>query len=230
MKRAIFVSVGTIAGLTATLRYTPDNPILNSSTDLALGVDTGVTSDQVTTPTSKVTPTVPAVVTSKQPSTATPAATSPTKKIQPKPTSTKKPKPKPTNTGAPTKAAPPKATKTPSVTPKPTKTATPTPTPTPTPTHTQEPAQTFTGTGAWAGGYGIVQVKITVVGGKMTAITPLSWPTGGTSSSISGYAIPLLEKAALAAQSSKVATIGGATYTSAAFRSTLASAMANAGL
>lgn len=212
MKRAIFVSVGTIAGLTATLRYTPDNPILNSSTNLALGVDTGVTTGPNTAPSSKVTPTVPKVVTSKQPSTATPIAKSPTKKIKPKPTKTKKPSPKPKKSVVSTKPKTPK------------------PTPDPNPTITKEPAKTFTGTGFWASGYGIVQVKITVVSGKMTAITPLSWPTGGTSSNISGYAIPLLEKAALAAQSSNVATIGGASYTSEAFRSSLASAMANAGL
>jgi uncharacterized protein with FMN-binding domain len=65
---------------------------------------------------------------------------------------------------------------------------------------------------------------------KITAITPLQWPQGGLSTNISGYAIPYLIQEALTAQSAKVASISGASYTSAAFKSSLASAIAKAGL
>ena len=220
MKRALFVGVGTIAGLTATLRYTPEVPSLASDANLALGTSPQTSVEQSQTPQTKVTPTVPKI----SPTASKSAA-------KPSPTHTTTPTPQPTKS-----QVTPKVTKTP--TPTPTKKSTPTSTPTPTvkPTHTPSATPTvdsvhkYSGAGAWASGYGIVQVQITVSGGKMTAITPLSWPVGGKSSMISGYAIPLLEQEALKIQSSNVSTVGGATYTSAAFRSSLASAMANAGL
>lgn len=214
MKRSFFVTVGTIAGLTATLRYTPNNPLLNSGTDLALGKPIPLDSGSSQTPDTQVTPKVPRVTASKA-STPTPTATR-VPKTTATPTSTKQTdKPKPTK---PTKPTPP----------KPSPEVTRTPTTTPTPTITTD--QTFTGTGFWARGYGVVQVKITVKDGQMTAITPLQFPTGGDSSRISGYSIPKLVQAALTNQTSSVATISGASFTSDAFRKSLASAMTNAGL
>ncbi len=216
MKRAIFVSVGTIAGLTATLRYTPEAPPMGTDSNLALGTTPQTAVEQSNSPSTKVTPTVPSVAKSKgtpKSSSGKTASASPKKSTgstvkKPKPTKTAKPKPKPKKTSKP-KVRPTKS---------------------PTSTPTTNASQKFSGTGEWAAGYGIVQVQITVANGKMTAITPLSWPTGGQSSMISGYAIPLLEREALNSQSSNVSTIGGATYTSEAFRNSLASAMANAGL
>jgi uncharacterized protein with FMN-binding domain len=215
MKRAIFVTVGTIAGLTATLRYTPDNPLLTAGTDLALGAPQTLGGAQTQTSSAQGSPTVPAVSASK---TSTPVPkNSNSAKPSPVKTKVKKPTPTPTKTASPT----PTPTKTASPTPTPTKTASPTPTP-----H----LVSATGNVAQAGFYGPVQVSIQVSDGRITSITPLSWPTGETSSSISNYSIPKLINAALNSQSSNVATIGGASYTSAAFRATLASAMVKAGL
>jgi len=203
MKRAIFVAVGTIAGLTATLRYTPDNPLLTAGTDLALGGPQTLGGAQSQAPSAQGSPNVPAVSASK---TSTPV---PTNSNSAKPNSVK------------TKVIKPA--------PKPTKTVKPTPTPTPSATPTPH-LVSATGDVAQAGFYGPVKVSIQVSNGRITSITPISWPIGGTSSAISNYSIPLLINDALNSQSSSVATISGASYTSAAFRSTLASAMAKAGL
>jgi uncharacterized protein with FMN-binding domain len=137
------------------------------------------------------------------------------------PTKTSVAKPKPT----------PKKTVKPKPTPK--KTVKPTPTPTPTPTKTTAPpapSTSVTGNAARAGIYGTVQVKIEVSNGRITSITPLLWPKGETSTSISSYSIPVLIQEALSSQSSNVTSVGGASYTSQAFRTSLASAMALAGL
>jgi len=213
MKRAIFVTVGTIAGLTATLRYTPDNPLLTAGTDLALGAPQTLGGAQTQAPSAQGSPTVPAVSASK---TSIPV---PTNSNSAKPSSVKtkviKPKPKPTKAVKPT--------------PTPTKSVKPTPTPTASATPTPHSVST-TGNVAQAGFYGPVQVSIQVSNGRITSITPIIWPIGGTSSAISNYSIPLLINDALNSQSSSVATISGASYTSAAFRSTLASAMSKAGL
>lgn len=216
MKRAVFVTFGTIAGLTATLRYTPDNPLLTAGTDLALGGSQSLGTTQSMAPAVQNSPNVPAVSASKT------ASSTPTKSPQQivpgtttKPAATKTAKPKPT--AKPHKTAKPKPTPKKTVKPK------------PTPTNTAQ-GVSFTGNGAAAGWYGTVQVRIQVLDGRMTSITPLSWPVGGTSSSISQYSIPILIQEALGAQSSNVSTISGASYTSAAFRATLASAMSQAGL
>ena len=233
MKRAIFVTVGTIAGLTATLRYTPDNPLLTAGTDLALGAPQTLGGTQTQAPSAQGSPTVPAVSASKtsipvpiNSNSAKPSSVkTKVKKPTSKPTKTVKPTSKPTKTVKPT----PTPTKTVKPTPTPTKTVKPTPTPTASATPTPHSVST-TGNVAQAGFYGPVQVSIQVSDGRITSITPRSWPTGETSSSISNYSIPKLINAALNSQSSNVATISGASYTSAAFRATLASAMAKAGL
>ena len=225
MKRAIFVTVGTIAGLTATLRYTPDNPLLTAGTDLALGAPQTLGGTQTQAPSAQGSPNVPHVAASKS------VGPTPTKSAKPqqvvvKKTSTPipvkttvaKPKATPTKTPKSVKTTKPKPVKTTKPKPKPTKTATP-------------PASiSVTGDTIQAGFYGPVKVKIQVANGLITSITPLKWPTGNTSISISGYAIPLLIQDALRTQSANVATISGASYTSQAFMTSLASAMAKAGL
>jgi len=222
MKRALFVAVGTVAGLTATLRYTPENPLLTAGTDLALGGPQTLGGTQSQTPTAQKSPTVPAVSTSRTP-TAVPGESKKPQQVvagktsKPVPTKTSVAKPKPT----------PKKTVKPKPTPK--KTVKPTPTPTKT-TAPPAPATSVTGNAARAGIYGTVQVKIEVSNGRITSITPLLWPKGETSTSISSYSIPVLIQEALSAQSSNVTSVGGASYTSQAFRTSLASAMALAGL
>ena len=233
MKRAIFVTVGTIAGLTATLRYTPDNPLLTAGTDLALGAPQTLGGTQTQAPSAQGSPNVPHVAASKS------VGPTPTKSAKPQQVVVKK-----TSTPIPVKTtvAKPKATpaKTPksveTTKPKPVKTTKPKPVkttkPKPKPTKTATPPASISVTGntVQAGFYGPVKVRIQVANGLITSITPLKWPTGDTSISISGYAIPLLIQDALRTQSANVATISGASYTSQAFMTSLASAMAKAGL
>jgi len=224
MKRAIFVAVGTIAGLTATLRYTPENPLLTAGTDLALGGSQTLGDAQSVAPAIPNSAPVPAVTASKTASASATSQAKPQKviagktsnpKAAPKKTSNTKPQPK--------KSVKPKPK--PTVKPKPKPTVKPTVKPTP----TAQPVS-FTGASAAAAGYGTVQVSIQVLSGRMTSITPLNWPKGGTSSGISSYSIPILIQDALGRQSANVASVSGASYTSQAFKSSLASAMAQAGL
>ncbi len=74
-------------------------------------------------------------------------------------------------------------------------------------------------------GYGIVQVRVTLVGNRITDITALSLPQGGRSSDISSYAGPQLRKEALAAQSARIDAVSGASYTSAGYARSLQSAL-----
>ena len=92
-------------------------------------------------------------------------------------------------------------------------------------------AKTTTVTGdAVATQYGDVQLKVTVAGGKITAITAVQLPGGDPKSSeISSYAEPLLTQSALSRQSADVDAVSGATYTSNGYRTALQSALDKAG-
>ncbi len=74
-------------------------------------------------------------------------------------------------------------------------------------------------------GYGIVQVRVSLVGQRIVDVTPLSLPQGGRSSDISSYAAPQLRQEALAAQSAHIDTVSGASYTSAGYARSLQSAL-----
>jgi uncharacterized protein with FMN-binding domain len=74
-------------------------------------------------------------------------------------------------------------------------------------------------------GYGVVQVRITLVGSHLRDVTALSLPQGGRSSDISSYAAPRLRQEALAAQSARIDTVSGASYTSAGYARSLQSAL-----
>ncbi|MFB7108355.1 FMN-binding protein [Streptomyces sp. NPDC056190] len=74
--------------------------------------------------------------------------------------------------------------------------------------------------------WGPVQVRITLAGGRITDVTALAQPSGNPRDrEISGYAIPQLRREALAAQSSSIDTVSGATYTSDGYRRSLQSAL-----
>jgi len=78
--------------------------------------------------------------------------------------------------------------------------------------------------------WGDVSVRIRVSGRKLVAIT-ISAPTERPKSArINGRAVPLLRSEALRSQSSRVATVSGATMTSKAFSSSLAAALRTAGI
>lgn len=74
-------------------------------------------------------------------------------------------------------------------------------------------------------GYGVVQVRVTLTGSHIDDITALSLPQGGRSSDISSYAAPRLRQEALAAQSARIDTVSGASYTSSGYARSLQSAL-----
>lgn len=84
---------------------------------------------------------------------------------------------------------------------------------------------TFTGavsTNRW----GPVQVKITVAGGKITAVDVPSYPSNDNRSiAINRNAVPRLVQSTLTAQSANVNSVSGATYTSTSYRISLQSAI-----
>ena len=84
---------------------------------------------------------------------------------------------------------------------------------------------TYTGT-AIQTRYGAVQVQVTISNGKITGVTTLQAPSGDPhSSSVSAAATPVLASEALAAQSAKIDTVSGATFTSQGYLASLQSAL-----
>jgi uncharacterized protein with FMN-binding domain len=72
--------------------------------------------------------------------------------------------------------------------------------------------------------YGTITVTITVAGGRLTNLTA-SYPTNGETGQINANAIPRLRQQALTAQSARIATVSGATYTSDAYKQSLQGAL-----
>lgn len=138
--------------------------------------------------------------------------------------------------------APVEATATPTPTPTPTATPTPTPTPVPppvapvaappvaAPAPAPAPAPvavagTFSGSLAQTP-YGTVRVAVTITAGRITDVQALKLTdAGSTSVQISSYAAPILRSEVLASQSARVAGVGGATYTSEGYLSSLQAAL-----
>ena len=76
---------------------------------------------------------------------------------------------------------------------------------------------------------GDVQVRITVSGGSITAVDALQYPQENpTAVSINGQAIPIYIKEALAAQSSEIQLVSGATETYSGFTGSLQSSILQA--
>ncbi|MEU4191604.1 FMN-binding protein [Kribbella sp. NPDC026611] len=74
--------------------------------------------------------------------------------------------------------------------------------------------------------YGPVQVEITVRAGRITKARALRRPSGdGQTDQINGYAIPQLDRQAVAAQSAQLDTVSGATFTSDGYSRSLQSAI-----
>jgi uncharacterized protein with FMN-binding domain len=79
--------------------------------------------------------------------------------------------------------------------------------------------------------WGPVQVRIVVKDGKIVAASALQSPNGDRrSADISRQAIPYLVQETLAAQSDQISGVGGASYTSNGWYSSLQSALKKAGL
>ena len=78
--------------------------------------------------------------------------------------------------------------------------------------------------------FGPVQVAVTVSAGRITKVTSPVYPTGTyRDQAINSQAIPMLEQEVMQVQSSAIQGIGGASYTSQGFYTSLLSALAKAG-
>jgi uncharacterized protein with FMN-binding domain len=123
----------------------------------------------------------------------------------------------------------------PVVIPKPIPAPTPIPTPVPLPTPTPAPAPSdqyrdgsYTGDATDAF-YGIVQVRAIIQNNKISDVQFLQFPNDRqTSRQISARSMPRLTQEAIAIQSANVDIVSGATQTSEAFQTSLASALAQA--
>ncbi len=80
--------------------------------------------------------------------------------------------------------------------------------------------------------FGVLSVKVTATGSKVTGVTISALQDGGNyrSQSIDQQSIPMLEQEALQAQSSNIQSISGASYTSAGFAQSLQSALKKLGI
>ncbi|MFG2478248.1 FMN-binding protein [Streptomyces fagopyri] len=79
--------------------------------------------------------------------------------------------------------------------------------------------------------WGPVQVRVTLKNGKITDVTAVSFPTDNPrDQEINGYAIPQLRREALAAQSARIDSVSGASYTSDGYKRSLQSALDSADL
>ncbi|MCX2749597.1 FMN-binding protein [Arthrobacter sp. MI7-26] len=74
--------------------------------------------------------------------------------------------------------------------------------------------------------YGTVQVQAVISGGKITDVVPLQLTdVGSLSGEIDQQAVPMLKSEVLSSQSANVDTVGGATYTSEGYLSSLQAAL-----
>jgi uncharacterized protein with FMN-binding domain len=102
--------------------------------------------------------------------------------------------------------------------------AAPTPTPTATPTPRAADGR-FTGQ-VVSTRYGDVQVRITVAGGRLTDVQPVTLPSDrARSAEISQIAGPMLRDEAVQAHGAQIDVISGATYTSEAYAQSLEDAL-----
>ena len=132
----------------------------------------------------------------------------------------------PVATKAPS-AAKPSAASTPKQSTKPTATAT-TPAAPATTSGSKNVNGTFTGSAVDVG-YGTVQVKITVVNGKITDAQALQAPSG-RNDRYTNMSVPVLRQRTLTAQSANINGVSGASYTSFGWYTSLVVALKQAGL
>jgi uncharacterized protein with FMN-binding domain len=211
MKRSPIVAVGTVVGLASVLSFH------TSPVKISLSPSTSVTTTlpvTTTKPTKKQTTTTaaPATTTTQKPTTTT----TPAKNNAGATTTTVRP----TTT---TSAAPTTTTVRPTTT---TSAA-------PTTTTTVAPSGVHSVTGPQVNYYyGVLSVKVTANGKKITAVTIGSITDGGNPRSIQidQYSVPILEQEALAAQSSTIQSVSGASYTSAGFQMSLQYALKKLGI
>ena len=95
---------------------------------------------------------------------------------------------------------------------------------------TKAKSGTFLGSAAQTR-FGAVQVAVTVKSGKITKVAVPVYPTSQMrDQQINSQAIPMLVQEVLQVQSSNIQGVGGASYTSQGFYSSLVSALSKAGI
>ncbi|WP_307794507.1 FMN-binding protein [Winogradskya humida] len=74
--------------------------------------------------------------------------------------------------------------------------------------------------------YGPIQVRISVANGKVTDVAAMTTPSGNPrTEQINAAAVPRLREMALSAQSAKIDTVSGATYSSKGYQQSLQAAL-----
>jgi len=74
--------------------------------------------------------------------------------------------------------------------------------------------------------FGVVQVRLTLTNGKITAATAIQVPQNdGHSLDLSNYSIPKLSREVISAQSASIDAVSGATYTSEAYAQSVQAAL-----
>ena len=207
MKRALLIAGGTVGGLGAVLAITPPQFTSSESTATLGGgmAPAGTTNAAAASSTTAAAPAATQSATATKTTAATASANSTTK-----PNATKSASPAASATQSASASPTPAATKT---------TTAPA---------TKNVSGTFTGD-AINVGYGIVQVQITVSNGKITDAQAISAPSG-RNDRWTQMSVPVLRQKTLAAQSSQITGVSGASYTSYGWYKSLVSALAKAGL
>ncbi len=211
MRRFVSVFVATVAGLVVLLSFkttqakAPRPVALSSATPGA----SAIAPDSATAASS--------ALASSAPVSPAPASSAPASSPQP-------------STATPTTATASAPSASPAVkaSPTPTKTAAkPTPKPTPKPSST---TKTVTGSTVTVSegrrSFGVVQVRLTLTNGKITAATAIQFPQDDPhSAQISQFSIPTLSQEVLSSQSAHIDAISGATYTSEAYAQSVQAAL-----
>ena len=210
MKRALLIAGGTVGGLGAVLAITPPQ-LSNNQSALATGVDLApVGADNVggTQPEASATPATKEATTNNA---------NPAKKKSSTTTSSNSASSANQKSGAQsTTSASPEAT----VSASPTATATKV-------ASGKSTSGTFVGD-PYTMRYGTVQVQITINGGKIVDAQALQAPSG-RDQRYTDMAVPVMRQKTLAAQSSNITGVSGASYTAYAWYVSLQSALKKAG-
>ena len=203
MKRALLIATGTVGGLGAVLAVTPPQFTSTQSSPMALpGSGTTPASTPSATTAAASTPSATAAATKSAKAKASKSATA---------------KAQTSKTTAATKAA--NSNSAQSQTPVANTPAAPA---------TKSVSGTFTGDSVNVR-YGYVQVKITVENGKITDAQAVQAPSG-RNDRWTQMAVPILRQQTLQAQSGNISGASGASFTSYGWYTSLASALAKAGM
>jgi uncharacterized protein with FMN-binding domain len=205
MKRALLIAGGTVGGLGAVLAITPPQLSTTSSINIAGGsaIDMTGTSSSAS---------------ASSPSTSSTTAGSATKPVATKSAGATKP-------GATKPGATQSATAQPNAAQSATASAAATQSTAPVTSTIKD--GTFTGPSVNVN-YGNVQVKITVVNGRITDAVAVKAPTG-KNDRYTNMAVPVLKQQTLKAQSANIQGVSGASYTSYGWFTSLQGALADAG-